>query len=59
MGTGDKYIFNPTPELVKQYESEQIDREEEMRKWGTFVDQADDDKRWSSSYISGKYRFFK
>ncbi len=29
--------IQPTPELVKQYQSEQRDREEEMRKWGTFV----------------------
>ena len=30
--------INPTPELVKQYESEQIDKEEEMKKWRGFVD---------------------
>lgn len=32
--------IQPTPELVKQYQSEQRDREEEMRKWGTFVNKS-------------------
>lgn len=30
--------INPTPELVRQYESEQIARDKEMRKWDSLVD---------------------
>ncbi len=31
--------INPTPELVRRYESEQIMQEEKVRNWGKFVDQ--------------------